>query len=528
MQTSNFKIIYINHSDIESREEGYRQKRKVNLLKNNFSSRFELLEQICTNPLPNELDRFNLPLNPLTHEDQLFFSRYPQEYGRFLTHFMCWHNLAVSEFDFFIIMESYSSALDVFNLLQNPLKMEGQDFIDISKTYHPHSLCYILTKDGAHKLTNVINNPSLLNNCSDLISPEISLAKPAVYSQISTFINWCKENGADVDFHFSQKAYVSKTESFFFKESRTIDTKDSMNIVNSDTFKFWEKPYIDKTKTFSNKILMLVLVTEAEIKSGQLYTMMSRYFAGNASLNYSIDIIICTNKEITEQRVQSFDSHVNINSIKFVNMDISEKEDTYITDPQKIEEFINENKYIPALGFTSGPNKLFYDSMLDILDCKHGDYKNIFMCEADSRNIIENWIDSFIDYIDSHDFIIAGSRYKSFFEGSETALQPWTGHLNGIALYRAGDDLKYLLNGSMNLVKHSIVTKAQQFLSFDVANHLFSHSMSGIEVCYNDEGSSKLIDSKLITNISPSRDRELSLEFVLENHPKTVIIHQKL
>jgi hypothetical protein len=209
-------------------------------------------------------------------------------------------------------------------------------------------------------------------------------------------------------------------------------------------------------------------------------------------------------------------------------MDISEKEDIYITDPKEIQTFINEKKYIPALGFTSGPNKLFYDSMLDILDGKHGYYKNIFMCETDSRNIIENWIDSFIDYIDSYDFIIAGSRYKSFFEGSETSLQPWTGHLNGIALYRTGDDLKYLLNGSMNLVKHSIVSKAQQFLSFDVANHLFSHSMAGIEVCYNDKGSSKLIDSKLITNISPIRDRELSLEFVLENHPKTVIIHQKL
>jgi len=507
METNKFKIIYINHSDIDSREEGISEIRNTLLVDPSFKSKFEIFEQFCTFSDYDHSESFSAKLNPVTEEDNVSFSAKPAEYGRFLSHFFLWNQLYKSDEEFYIIAENYHSVTDLFGLLNSPIKIES-DYIDLASIYHEGSVCYILNKSGAEKLIN--NMPE--SNTIPCILPK--------------YIENCKDKRVNHPISHKRFTAVKKTENFFFKSSEKLGREEEAAIIKSPQYKFWEKPGDRLKKEFTNKLLLLILTTEAEIKDGRLYKLFSRYFASTISDKHSIDVIIYTNKEIIDEKTKYFQYHKNINSICFFSAEIDPKEDVYIIPGKGQIEFKKENNYVPILGFSSGPNKLFFEAMLNILEGKHGDYKNILMLETDTRNIKEKWLDPFVEYCDN-DFTIAGSRPKGRLSPLGS-IQPWSGHLNGVALYKTGTKLKYLLDGALRLISESVRSGNQEFLSFDVAIHSFAQSAVGFPIFYPDEEPNQLKDIKLISNLSQVNDAKLPLYFLKANYAETIIVHQKI
>ena len=122
-------------------------------------------------------------------------------------------------------------------------------------------------------------------------------------------------------------------------------------IIKSPQYKFWEKPGDRLKKEFTNKLLLLILTTEAEIKDGRLYKLFSRYFASTISDKNSIDVIIYTNKEIIDEKTKYFQYHKNINSICFFSAEIDPKEDVYIIPGKGHAEFKKEKVIVAQKRF---------------------------------------------------------------------------------------------------------------------------------------------------------------------------------
>ena len=85
----------------------------------------------------------------------------------------------------------------------------------------------------------------------------------------------------------------------------------------------------------------------------------------------------------------------------------------------------------PELGYTSGANLLFYDSIDMMFET---DYKDFLMLECDTKPMRKNWFDVIHSYCQKHSFEIAGSTYKG--SASWHSDSEYKDHINGVAIYR--------------------------------------------------------------------------------------------
>lgn len=272
---------------------------------------------------------------------------------------------------------------------------------------------------------------------------------------------------------------------------------------------------------FTDNLVVVLLATVREYEKGQVDSCLKKYFNRCASKDKKIDLYIFFNQPCKHNDLFKYKNHQNVNDVKIICHNLQGLDDLYARTPEELR-LMNLPK-IPELGGSTGANNLFYKSMIPMCDAQ---YKNCLMIETDCYPVVDNWIDVILAYCDDNQFLIGGSIYK----GSQPlyAFGAWTGHVNGVAIYRLCNELKILLRCSRRLIHTEVSAGEEDFISFDCAIHLFSCSLEGIKFFRNRKlPQLNIIDTDIISNYSHEKDRDTSVEEILKDHPRTIILHKK-
>lgn len=272
----------------------------------------------------------------------------------------------------------------------------------------------------------------------------------------------------------------------------------------------------------TTQLSIVLLATQKEYQSGDVTACLDKYFKTNASVDKKIDLHIFFNKgEGSDYNdLLDYQNCENINEVRIKSHKLEGINDLYARTPEELDRAnINE---MPDMGCSAGPNNLFFNSMIPLMSGIHRDY---LMLESDTFPIQDFWLDKIINYCDNTVFMIAGSSYKGQFPFPD--FDTWTGHLNGVAIYRASQNLSTFFKLSQKTIAHH-VKYSNPFMSFDVAMHYFSCTLLGRKFFNNRNlPFNQLIDSPIISNYSLADDTVTSVEEVKKQHPDTIILHQK-
>jgi len=122
--------------------------------------------------------------------------------------------------------------------------------------------------------------------------------------------------------------------------------------------------------------------------------------------------------------------------------------------------------------------------------------------------------------------MIAGSTYLGKY--NLPPLETWTGHLNGVAIYRASNNLSIFLQLSKKTIQSFVESNQNHFISFDVGMHFFLSTLLGRKNFNNPNlPGNLLIDSPVISNYSLPEDFATSVEEIKKDYPQTIILHKK-
>lgn len=273
----------------------------------------------------------------------------------------------------------------------------------------------------------------------------------------------------------------------------------------------------------TNNLAIVLLATLQEYKAGLVTKCLDEYLNKSVSCKYTFDFFIFFNRpEINNYSdLEDYKLHSNINNLFIINYNYSDAEDLYVRTPQEMRR--NPSSKQHALGGSGGANLLFYDSMLH---CFNLEYDNFMMIECDSRPIVNNWFDRLNNGITNKDFLIMGSRYKGY--QTLPSYESWTGHLNGIAVYKNVEHTRHFLLKSRELIKYSVSHNINKFISFDVANWNYSQTLEWKNyLTKHNIYYQALVESELISNYSLYVDSKFSKEDILSRNPQTIILHQK-
>lgn len=264
---------------------------------------------------------------------------------------------------------------------------------------------------------------------------------------------------------------------------------------------------------YTKKISVFYVCTERELECGDLEECLYQFLAKKPSKRYRFDLFLFFNKisniNRLENLISQINANVNINEVSFFNLNLDEEDDLFWYPWSKSPK----PKIMPKLGYTSGANQLFYQSIWKMINNKNK-YENFLMLESDTFCLSEFWFDKMLKYIKKNKFEIAGSKYK----GNQKCHKDSElfDHINGVAIYKNSKNLKELLTGGREYIINNI--PASGYMNFDISNFLF-----------HKEGPKKynLIDTDFIINLSDPRDYKISKEEILNKYPNAIIIHQK-
>lgn len=253
-------------------------------------------------------------------------------------------------------------------------------------------------------------------------------------------------------------------------------------------------------------VALVLLATKHEYYQGQVDTCLTNYI-DVCPPGVNVDIIVCMNTHV-DNELSKYSNNQHVNSVTVHDCDIPGEQDVYIQNNKQPE--IKQE-----LGQSNGPNQLFYRSF-EHLKTKSYDYYMVIEC--DTRPVIDNWMPRLQHYCQENDFIIAGSRYKG---KQKLPDKDWTGHLNGVAIYKNCDMLHETLSGSRELLNHYIHVKHYVMLNYDIAIWYYVNQ-SGFDKYLN-----MLIDTNIISNYSLPCDKSTDTQTILSQQPDTIILHQK-
>ena len=275
--------------------------------------------------------------------------------------------------------------------------------------------------------------------------------------------------------------------------------------------------------THSNKLCLVLLATSKEYRSGEVHKCLDSYFSSEASQGHSIDVkIFFNNGDLSNYSdLLKYEKNKNINKVIIKSLKIEGMDDLYCRTPQELKNL--QNIKIPLLGGSAGPNNLFFNSMIPLMGEPYRDY---LMIECDTLPIKNYWADKVIEYCSNSSFMIAGSMYTG--KHQLPSFDSWTGHLNGVAIYRRSENLKSFLSLSRKTIINKVASNKNYFVSFDVGMHNFLGTLNGRKYFNNpDLPDNMLIDSPIISNFSLPIDTATSIKSVKEQYPQTIILHQK-
>ena len=128
--------------------------------------------------------------------------------------------------------------------------------------------------------------------------------------------------------------------------------------------------------------------------------------------------------------------------------------------------------------------------------------------------------------IDDEKFLVAGSLYRG--KANLYTFAHWSGHLNGVGIYRNGHMLKVLFKYAKALIEKETELTENAFLSFDVAMHQLRCTLSG-QKHFNNRSlpENHLLDCPIISNYSLPIDADTTIYSVKKEYPQTIILHKK-
>jgi hypothetical protein len=274
---------------------------------------------------------------------------------------------------------------------------------------------------------------------------------------------------------------------------------------------------------FTESLALVLINTQKEYLSGDTHRCLEAYFSNNASVDKKIDLHIFFNKGEESEYLDllEYKKHKNVNNVIIKSHRLSDFDDLYARTPKELKE-MNLPK-VPPLGGSAGPNNLFFNSMIPLTEKSYRDY---LMIEPDTQPIQDNWIDKIIQFCDDEKFLVAGSMYRG--KATLYTFAHWSGHLNGVAIYRNGLMLKVLFKYAKALIEKETELTDNAFLSFDVAMHQLRCTLSG-QKHFNKRNlpENHLLDCPIISNYSLPIDANTTIESVKKEHPQTIILHKK-
>lgn len=274
----------------------------------------------------------------------------------------------------------------------------------------------------------------------------------------------------------------------------------------------------------TTQLSIVLLATQKEYQSGDVTACLDKYFKTNASVDKKIDLHIFFNKgeESYYNDLLDYQNCENVNEVKIKSHKLEGADDLYIRTPEELDP--SKLHEIPEMGGSAGPNNLFFNSMIPLMS---GIYRDHLMIECDTYPVKDFWLDQIISYCDNTVFMIAGSSYKGKCEFPH--FDTWTGHINGVAIYRASKNLSTFFEFAKKTIIHHNLYHKNPFMSFDVAMHYFSCTLLGRKFFNNRNlPFNQLIDSPIISNYSLPQDIDLTIEEVKKENPETIILHKKL
>ena len=274
---------------------------------------------------------------------------------------------------------------------------------------------------------------------------------------------------------------------------------------------------------FTHHLSIVLLASKFEYDSGAVYECLNKYFKDICSVDKKIDLFIFFNNGDPEDYADllGYKTHPNINDVFVLSCDLQGLDDLYARTPAELQKL--NLKTLPTLGGSAGPNNLFFSSMNHLSD---SNYRDLLMIECDTQPIADFWLDKIVNYCDNNKFMIAGSTYKG--KQDLPMYEAWTGHLNGVAIYRNSSHLHMFFKLSKKTIAYKVANGKNHFISFDVGMHAFLGTQYGRKHFNNrDNQEYHLIDSPIISNYSLPIDSDTTINSVKKQYPQTIILHKK-
>jgi hypothetical protein len=276
------------------------------------------------------------------------------------------------------------------------------------------------------------------------------------------------------------------------------------------------------SKIYTNDLCLFFLTTLKEYESGDLSRAINYYLENSLNCKYKFDLYVFLDtlphkgKRGLYKTLGKFQKHENLNKIKILSNNIPEHLNLYM---RSLKSKIDLS--VLTLGRSHGINYHFYYTLYFLLETK---YKNFMLLETDTKPLTNKWFDIIHDYAINNDFCIAGSTYKG--SRREFVLQSYySGHLNGVGLYKNKKETFELLKNSEMFIKNELLRdsvkrykKYHEFMNYDVAIYLYAKKHDIVEC---------LKDTPYFTNISTPGDEHISIPEVLDEFPDTQVVHRK-
>lgn len=275
-------------------------------------------------------------------------------------------------------------------------------------------------------------------------------------------------------------------------------------------------------KNYTSELCVFWLATSFECNSGELQRAVE-YYLDNIETDSKFDLLICIDNLPNRMRrfnrwINHIKKHENINDVIVNDLKIPEDENIYIKNLIPPFDVSKLN-----MGRSHGINHLFYETLEYLFTTK---YKNFLLLECDTKPVTPKWYDVCENHCKTHDFLIAGSKYKGV--KRDFILSQYFGpHLNGVAIYKNSTLTQDLLRNSKSFLIKSLAEDHNkrkrkrayhEFMNYDVAIYLYL-KQTKLYTGY--------CDTNFITNISSSGNENTSLQSVLHEFPTTQILHQK-
>jgi hypothetical protein len=283
-------------------------------------------------------------------------------------------------------------------------------------------------------------------------------------------------------------------------------------------------------KLKQKNIAVALISTKKEFNSGKVTDFFNRFMSKNPTNSEKIDFFVFFDREEEDyyQSLKEYEQLNCINKINIVSWKIPKEKNVYFRQDLKMEIDKETFDNRPSLGLSSGPNILFLNSMSFLFK---EFYSHFLVLEADTSPLCDFWFDRISEYCRNEKFLVAGSCYRGdqWDDPNQKWDNPYSGHLNGVAIYRNEPGVSNFLFKRVEMYIRNFIDSGGGALNYDVALHLYSQSQEGVKALRDRSlPEYNLIDSPLFVNLSMQRDSEVSKDFISCNFKEAVILHQKI